>query len=207
MFLTFLQTTIHMIKLRKVLLTESNALSNLCLGILQKKARITFWSVSFLTTTYLRYNSRQSVLAERIRPVVHHTAVVITHAKVRHYVCRIDVEVVLHTILNVLEQNIDKLVPVTSTLLVVEPKRMEELVHDRGQPEASRFRCARIQMQLLELVTHITNPGPTAWIFVTNHAHVRFTVIGLTTSEPEARSLLQRSKPQLNVGYLLRSYE
>lgn len=101
---------------------------------------------------------------------MHHAAIIVLHAKVRHRVTVVDVKVVLLAILDVVPHDLDELVAIAGALLMVEPNRMDKLVHDRGQPEAPGIDIVRLQVKRLR--TTPVADGRVASRPGTDHTHV-----------------------------------
>lgn len=107
---------------------------------------------------------------------MHYTTVVISHVETRYRAFRVSIEVVLFPFCYILQYNINIFISISSTLHVIEPDGVNKLVHNRTNPETTRFERVWIQMQLLFSPSPVADIGPTAGPLVSNDMNVIYLV-------------------------------
>lgn len=167
--LNLAETTVHPVQLGDIPFAHADALPD-------RRVRI------------LRYDRALPVHGESRCTVVHHAAVVVLHVEVCHHAAVVDVEVVLRARLDVLPDDVDELVAIAGTLLMVETESMQELVHHRPDAEATLPGDARRQVKVLG-AARVPNRRVAARIG-SDHANVGGR-IGRHAMEPKARLALE----------------
>lgn len=105
----------------------------------------------------MRNDCRESIASESISVVMHQTKDIVFNAKIRYHRIRIHIEIVFHSLNNILPCNRNVFVTLRRTLHVIESERMQEFMCRCTVTETTSARYEKLKIQLLASASKITN--------------------------------------------------